>query len=145
VIAYWVPRASLSAGESRRLSYRLSTVNERLEHQSLAQVRRTLLGSGVMPGYDNPHDVWRFAIDFEGGGLPPLADDANEQVQLSTSSGGITDLDVQPLPAGAGWRAAFLLTPGERAGPSDMRLYLTLDGTRLTETWNYVWHPEDTH
>ena len=52
-----------------------------------------------------------------------------------------SNLSVQPLPDAAGWRASFDLQPqGDQ--PSDMRLFLTVDGTRLTETWTYVWYPD---
>ncbi len=60
---------------------------------------------------------------------------------LDSSAGRIADLVVQPLPSCRGWRATFRLAPAGKR-PADMRLYLELDGRRLTETLSYVWSPD---
>jgi glucans biosynthesis protein len=143
IVAYWVPEQPFRAGEQRRFSYRLITFDERLDRQTLAQVERTRIGWGAVPGQDDPPPSSRrqFIVDFSGGELATL--DATQPVEavLSTSSGQISDLLVQRLPDG-GWRAAFRLAPNGLE-PADMRLFLELRGHRLSETWSHVWYPAD--
>ena len=85
----------------------------------------------------------RFAVDFVGGSLDGLTEEATIDVSLSTLAGAIEDVRAEPLPDGTGWRASFVVTPeGDR--PADMRLILLADDEPVTETWTYVWYPEDT-
>ncbi len=143
IAAYWVPDQPFTTGDERQYRYRLITFNSRLDAQTLAQVERTRIGSDALPGQSDPPSRRRrrFIIDFSGGDMPAL--DRTEQVEavLDTSAGRTSNLVVQPLPGGRGWRAAFRLAPAGNQ-PADMRLYLTLDGRRLSETWSYVWYPD---
>jgi periplasmic glucans biosynthesis protein len=77
-------------------------------------------------------------MDFAGGELDNLDASQPVEAELSKSSGEVKDLTVQRLPGEYGWRVAFKLQP-EPDKPVDMRLFLTLRGQRLSETWNYVW------
>jgi glucans biosynthesis protein len=86
--------------------------------------------------------VRRFVVDFTGGDLSVLSAAQPVTADLSASAGVASDLMTQRLPDGAGWRASFLLAP-DGATASDLRLFLTLRGKRLTETWNYVWSAND--
>ena len=143
IAAYWVPDQPFTTGDERQYRYRLITFNSRLDAQTLAQVERTRVGSDALPGQTDPppRSQRRFIIDFSGGEMPSLENTEQVEAVLDTSAGRTFDLVVQPLPGGRGWRAAFRLTPaGNR--PADMRLYLTLDGRRLSETWSYVWYPD---
>ena len=143
IAAYWVPDQPFTTGDERQYRYRLITFDNRLEAQTLAQVARTRLGSDALPGQSDPpsRSQRRFVIDFSGGALPSLEGTEQVEAVLDTSAGRTSDLVVQPLPGGRGWRAAFRLAPaGNR--PADMRLYLTLDGRQLSETWSYVWYPD---
>jgi periplasmic glucans biosynthesis protein len=143
IVAYWVPGQPFRAGEQRRFRYRLISFNERLHHQTLAQVDRTRIGWGAIPGEENPPPRSRrqFIVDFSGGELTTLDASQPVEAKLSTSSGQVSDLLAQRLPDG-GWRAAFRLAPND-AEPADMRLFLELRGHRLSETWSYVWYPAD--
>ncbi len=143
IAAYWVPDEPFLAGGERRYRYRLTTFDSRLEAQTLAGVERTRVGRDALPGQNAaaPSSQRRFIVDFSGGDLSSLESTQLVEAHLEISAGQTSDLRVQPLPDGRGWRAVFRLAPaGNR--PADMRLYLTLDGRRLTETWSYVWYPE---
>lgn len=139
----WVPDAPFAAGEERRFRYRLITFDERVEAQTLAQVRRTGIGRDALPGAAVAiKGARRFIVDFTDGPLDGLARDAGPEAVLATSSGSISDVRVDPLPPGLGWRVSFRLEPdGDR--PADMRLHLALGGARLSETWTYVWYPDE--
>ena len=143
IAAYWAPDQPVMAGDERRYRYRLMTFDSRLETQTLAAVERTRIGRDALPGQSAspPPSQRRIIVDFSGGNLSSFDSTQPVEAQLETSAGQTSDLRVQPLPDGGGWRAAFRLAPdGNR--PADMRLYLTLDGRSLTETWSYVWYPD---
>lgn len=153
VVAYWVPDDDPQAGDSLDLDYRLVTFDSRLRGSvgrgdpspsgdGIGHVARTRIGWDALPGQADPppRSRRRVVVDFEGGGLPSIPADAEVTATLSTSSGTISDLRVRVLPAG-GRRATFALEPeGDRA--SDMRLFLQLADTAVTETWSYLWEPD---
>ncbi len=143
IVAYWAPDQPFLAGESRRYRYRLITFDRRLDAQSLLQVERARVGWDALPGQSDPppRSHRRFVIDFGAPATSALQDAGLVAAVLETSSGQTSSPSVQLLPDGAGWRATFDLIPdGER--PADMRLFLTADGAKLTETWTYVWYPD---
>lgn len=144
ITAYWVPERPLEAGQSRTFRYRLRTLGVTPPHQQLAHVIRTRQGWGAIPGQSDPPPASRrhFIVDFQGPTLQGLDDDQPVAVRLTTSSGDILEPRVQRLPDGETWRAAFRLAP-EGDAPADMRLALTLHGEPLTETWSYVWYPDE--
>ncbi len=143
IAAYWVPDTPFMAGDERSYRYRLLAFDGRLQSQSLAEVARTRIGRDALPGQNPapPPSQRRVIVDFMGGELSSLDLIEPVEAQLEVSAGQTSDLRVQQLPDSRGWRAVFRLTPdGDR--PADMRLYLTLDGRQLTETWSYVWYPD---
>ena len=143
IAAYWASDEPFIAGDERRYRYRLTAFDSRLETQTLAEVERSRIGRDALPGQGDPAppSQRRVIVDFSGGELSSLKSTRPVEAQLETSSGQTSDMRVQPLPGNRGWRATFRLVPaGNR--PADMRLYLTLDGRRLTETWSYVWYPD---
>jgi glucans biosynthesis protein len=143
VAAYWVPDEPFLAGEERHYRYKLITFDGRLGSQALAQVERTRVGWDALPGQADPppRSQRRFIVDFSGGALDSVEAGRHVEALIEASSGQITDLRSQPLPSGLGWRVSFRLDPdGDR--PTDMRLYLELEDERLSETWTYVWYPE---
>ena len=143
VAAYWVPDEPFRAGEERRYRYRLITFDARLEAQPLAQVQRTRIGWDALPGQADPppRSQRRFIVDFAGGDLAFIEAGQHVEARIDASAGRISDLRSQPLPAGLGWRVSFRLDP-DGALPADMRLYLEFEEERLSETWTYVWYPE---
>ena len=143
VATAWVPEAPFSAGDERRYRYRLITFDERLDQQTLAQVVRTGIGWDALPGEASPppRSQRRFVVDFAHGTLDAVDPDTEVETLIDTTSGEISDLRVTRLPSGLGWRVSFRLAP-DGTSPADMRLHLELDGTRLSETWSYVWYPD---
>ena len=146
IAAYWVPDEPLQAGAARRYRYRLSTFDARLPAQTLAQVERTGSGRAALPGQPAAAPGQRrMVVDF--GPLPAAGADSAAaeappvEAVLDAASGQVSDLVVQALPEGRGWRAAFRLLPAGRE-PVALRLYLHRGGRRVSETWNHVWHPD---
>ncbi|APX94902.1 glucan biosynthesis protein D [Halomonas sp. 1513] len=144
IVAYWVPDEPLNAGESRRFHYRTQTFGDRLDEQRQASVIRTRSGWGAIPGQSDPPPRSRrqFIVDFHGGELAGLDASQPVEAELSTSRGDIHQAQVQRLPDGDTWRASFRVQPQGRE-PADMRLFLSLRGSPISETWSYVWYPDE--
>lgn len=144
IVTYWVPKEPLLAEEERTFRYRITTFNANLPEQPLARVVRTRQGWGAIPGQSDPpsRNLRQFVIDFRGEELSTLHDTHPVAVKLDVSSGEFHELQVRQLPDGETWRATFRLRPdGDR--PTDMRLTLTLRDRPLTETWNFIWNPDE--
>ncbi|MDH3270991.1 MAG: glucan biosynthesis protein [Gemmatimonadota bacterium] len=152
VVAYWMPDGAARAGDELRYRYRIVTFDGTLEPDSVfggavpgqtqAYVARTRIGWDALPGQMDPppRSRRRVVVDFEGGGLERVPADVEVAASLSTSTGTVSDLRVQPIPGG-GRRATFALSPDGDLG-ADMRLFLLLGDTAVTETWSYLWEPD---
>ncbi|MCP1364572.1 glucan biosynthesis protein [Halomonas sp. BBD48] len=144
IVAYWVPDKEFRAGDERRYQYRLTTYDEPIPHREFARVVRTRQGWGAQPGESNgpPRSLRRFVVDFAGGELSSLSASQPVEAKLTTSTGETSELHVRKLPDGKTWRAMFKLAPQDD-DPADMQLQLMLRGKPLTETWSYIWDPND--
>ncbi|SNY99138.1 glucan biosynthesis protein [Halomonas sp. hl-4] len=142
IVAYWVADAPLEAGESRRLHYQTHTLNTQPESHTLGRVVRTRHGRAEVPGQAEPsrEGERQFIVDFQGGELDDIAAESPVELDISTQQGEIKQPQVTPLPNN-GWRASFRLPADDQ--PSDIRLRLTLEGAPVSETWNYVWYPDE--
>ena len=142
IAAYWVPDRPFRSGDARRYAYHLMMFDDRLETQALAHVERTRTGWDALPGEREPppRSQRRFVVDFVGGD-DDVAPGQRVDASLETSTGRVSDVVVHPLPADGGWRASFRLVPDGRE-PAELRLYLSSEGRRVTETWSYVWYPD---
>ena len=83
----------------------------------------------------------KFVIDFQGGELTGLSGAQPVKAELAVDRGEARTVTVSKLPHGEVWRVAFKLTPAELEQKVNMRLFLTLRGRRVSETWNYLWDP----
>lgn len=140
IVAYWVADRAFRAGERRHYRYRLSTLDRVPAAHDRAQVVRARSGWGAIPGESDPppRAMRRFIVDFQPLDVP--ADQVEAALELGR--GTVEDVQVLPLPDDSGLRATFLLTPDGRA-PADMRLRLLRGGEVLSETWSYVWYPDE--
>ena len=151
IVAYWAPDGGLAAGEERRYRYALVTFDERLpsiriedlavQGQDLAQVIRTRIGWDALPGQADPppRSRRRILVDFQGGPLSALPDEAAVDAVATTSAGTLEDVRVLSLPGG-GRRATLVLRPDD-GRPADLRLQLQVGDSVVTETWSYLWTP----
>jgi len=144
IVAFWVFDNPFASDKSMRLSYRLTSLNNVDEANHLAKVMRTRTGWGGVPGAKPPmpKSVRRFMIDFKGGDLATLHDEQPVKPEIQTTKGKIDDVVVHKLPGQDIWRLSFRLQ-GVEEQPADMRIFLTLRGQRLTETWSYLYEPVD--
>jgi len=89
------------------------------------------------------HYAWRFAVDFAGGELAALSETAHVVPVITASRGRIEIPSARRIVTRpAEWRVMFdLALPNEIVEPVNLRLYLSLDGQALTETWLYQYAP----
>lgn len=142
IVAYWVADDTLDTGESRRLHYRTFTLNSQPEEHALGRAIRTRHGSAAGPGQtdSSASEQRQFIVDFQGGALADITADQPVELDISTQQGEALLPQATALPNG-GWRASFRLP--DSGQPSDVRLRLTLNGKPVSETWNYVWYPDE--
>lgn len=144
IVAFWVFDAPFEKGTPMHLAYRMTSLNNLDPADHLAQVLRTRTGWGGIPGAvpPQPKSVRRFMIDFRGGDLSTLHPEQPVEADVQTTRGKIDDLVLHKLPGSDIWRLSFRLQ-GAGDQPADMRVFLTLRGQRLTETWSYLYEPTD--
>ncbi len=142
IVAFWSPADKTEPG--REVPLRLSSVlvpRESVRSPSSRRVHATRDGIGGVVGQKRTHFSWRFVIDFVGGDLGMLGPDAKVIPVIGTSRGKIEITSARPLLPIKGWRAMFDVVPDDTEQPIDLRLYLSLDGQALTETWMYEYVP----
>jgi glucans biosynthesis protein len=142
VVAFWHPAAPVAPGQELLCSYRLHWSEQVPMAPALAQVAATRTGIGGVVGRKRDHFSWRFAVDFAGGPIGTLGRDVDVRPVISASRGAIEIASARPLRDPRSYRAMFDLRPtDDSVEPIDLRLYLTLAGQPLTETWLYQWTP----
>jgi glucans biosynthesis protein len=81
-------------------------------------------------------------VDFVGGELATLGDGAHVMPVISASRGRVEITSARPLHPVNGWRAMFdVVPPDDSVEPINLRLYLSVDGQALSETWLYQYTP----
>ena len=142
-VAYWVPQKQLSAGQQLTLNYSLH-ITDNPQPAGLGKVVQTRNGWGAVPGEVNPPPQRKrqLIVDFSGWPENTINPALPIEAQFEHSSGTVTDFTVYPLPDNKTWRVSFKLEPtGGQA--VDMSLSLMLGKRAISETWNYVWYPEE--
>src|SRR5262249_3934684 len=107
----------------------------------LAQVHATRTGIGGVIGQKRRYFSSRFVVDFAGGELATLGENARVTPIISASRGRVEIASARPLRELKGWRAMFDLVPDGSTEPINLRLYLSADGQALSETWLYQYTP----
>lgn len=127
IVAAWVPRGGLRAGQPRQLQYRLHWVSEAPAQPPLLRFAATRSG-----GSDG---VMRFVLDTT---RPFGALDAMPQPVVTASAGRIANVVVQANPETGGLRLGFELQAGQ-ARLAEIQAMLTLEGRPASERWAFRW------
>lgn len=142
IVAFWNPKKPIKAGQELLFSYNLSWGTHPPRSQRLAHVVDTFTGIGGVIGRKRHYYSKRFVIDFKGGKLPMVGQDAQIKPVISTSAGKVEITSVRPLHSINGYRAMFdLVPPDDSDTPINLHVYLSLNGEPLSETWMYQWTP----
>jgi glucans biosynthesis protein len=142
IVAFWTPTDKPQHGQELLYAYRLWWCRDNPMAARLAQVFATRTGIGGVIGQKRSYFSWRFAIDFVGGDLPTLGDGARVVPVIAASRGRVEITSARPLlPVNGAWRAMFDLVPDSSTEPINLRLFLSVDGQPLSETWFYQYTP----
>ncbi len=142
IVAFWQPKQPLKPDTEHLVSYRLTWgENPPDQPDNLATVKATRTGIGGVVGQERDYFSRRFAIDFSGGMLGMLPDDAEVEAVITASSGEVEITSARPLHSIDGYRAMFDLVPDDTGKAVDLRVYLKLGDQPLTETWIYQYQP----
>ncbi|MCB0323289.1 MAG: glucan biosynthesis protein [Bdellovibrionales bacterium] len=140
IVAYWVPKEL--AEEHLTLRYRMIVDSDGPE-TGLAKVVRTLVAdSGIhVPANDPDADTVkrRFIVDFSSDAIAALGEDQPLTPDIAMSSGRFSEMSVFKNNDNGEWRVMFL-AERPRSTAADLRLSLSLNGRRMTETWMYLWN-----
>ncbi len=132
IVAFWRPKQALPAQTEYHLTYRLHWCNTPPVAPSGAITAATRIGAGAEKGARN------FVLDFSGGRLPELKEDAAVVPVITTSAGTIKNSVAYPNPAMGGWRVSFVLVL-DNAPLYDLRCTLQRGQEILSEVWSYRW------
>jgi glucans biosynthesis protein len=134
IVAAWVPSGSMQAGQELVRSYVLRSYLEDDQLPPLGRAVATRL-SLHNPGFEK---AVRLIVDFNGGPLPALPNDAPIIAEASVTPGRLVHLNLQRNAVTSGWRVTMLFEP-ETGDPVELRLFLRQNEQILTETWTYRW------
>jgi len=146
IVAFWNPADRPQPGQELLYGYRIHWgARMPFEPAALAQVVATRHGIGGHAGQKRTQFSWRFAVDFVGGQLPTLGKKVKVEAVANASRGTFLLTVAYPLAENQGqgyYRAILDLRPtDDSVEPIDLRLYLRLGQSALTETWVYQWTP----
>ena len=141
VVAFWTPEAAADPGTELEASYRLFWGEEMPERNiPVATVAATRVGRTTLPGEEDRQDRRRFVVDFVGGPLTLLSDDAPVEPVITMSRGELRAAAARLVHALDAWRVEFDVA-ADGGDPVNLRCYLRIGDRALTETWVYQWHP----
>ena len=139
IVAFWVPRDPVRAGEAREFSYRLRWGDLPTDpHLARAHVTRTASGAGGVSGVQAEPDSRKFVVDFEGGQIASLPADAMIEPVVSVGEGELTSVTLDKIDDRDIWRIVIDV----RAAPGavvELGLHLAGYGRMLSEDWRYQW------
>jgi glucans biosynthesis protein len=142
IVAFWAPEGGLKADQPLALRYRLHWGDAPPGEGEAARVVSTRTGppnfAGEFTGREASAHERKFVIDFEGGLLTNLPPDAVLEAAASGNAVVVTHSHVSPLPGGRRWRAVVDVRRDVEQ-PTDLRCYLRIGRTALSETWSYLW------
>lgn len=137
IVAYWVPETPMRAGAERQFDYRLHWLADEPFPARTGRVVVTRTGLGGIAGQPRPKGRSKFVIDFAGGPLDRLPEEAKVAPVVTAARGSILgDVVAFRVNATRRWRATFDVQ-AEGPEPVDLRCYLRLGDKTLTETWLY--------
>jgi len=140
--AMWVPNDPAKPGTIYRLRYRLHWLADEPYPTQLARCVATRVGRAGRPGHPQPDGVREFVVEFVGAPLADLSVGVKPEPIVWVSRGNVSNALTDPVPDGVPghWRAQFdLAVIGN--DPIEMRLFLRIGGSVLSETWLYQYAP----
>jgi glucans biosynthesis protein len=154
IVAFWVPASLPGIGEPLSLSYNMHWhYASDAGRPPAGRVMATRTGRNKMEGA-RFGEARMFVVDFQGGKLGDLSPDAPVEGVVTVGKGArVAEQQVYRNRFTGGWRLVFQLITEEGGHvdremsvpgltfPLEIRAYLRLGDSALTETWSYVFEP----
>jgi len=138
VVTYWVGDEPVVDKKRIDTSYRITWFGTDPKPPQGAWVVATRWDNGTVEG------AYRFVVDFDGPALQKLPAETVVRGVVTVGSGEgqgeVLEQQVIKNPTTGGWRLTFQTRPSG-SGPFELRAFLDLEGSALTETWTYLKEP----
>jgi glucans biosynthesis protein len=146
IVAFWCPKDALPVGVPQTYEYKLLWYDGGFTHPPLGYVEATRAGDAGNGGQ-------RFVIDFMSKALNLLLPPSKVEGVVTCGKGAVvSEQQVEKNEHTGGWRLSFVVRPDQapsalekvlpkRKPPVDLRAFLKINDTTLTETWNYAYRP----
>ncbi len=140
VVSYWVSDKQLKAGSSLQYGYRLTSYLKTEQWPPAGKTTSTREGPANRAGfaYGHARDARFFVVEFDSPELNALSSDNSVEAVFSCQTGKIYNIKALKNSENNLWRAEFNLHPTDDQ-PCDLRGYLKLGDSALTETWTYLY------
>jgi len=139
IVAFWIPADPVKAGDEREFHYRLIWGDlSPKDDAPLAHVVETRAGQGGVSGVENDAKLRKFVIDFAGGELTNMPEEAALDVVATASAGEIVSTAFSKIAANGVWRLALDVMI-EDVAPVELKANVVSSGRAITETWLYQW------
>jgi glucans biosynthesis protein len=143
IAAFWTPEAEVKAGGQLEIAYRLhwgmSPPGDGSSQR--ARILRTRAGKGGVAGVEGDASRRKFVIDFAGGRISELPEDAPVVPDVSAVRGRITQSILSRVDGTGIWRLVIEVE-AEAKTAVELRASLTGFDQVLSETWLYQWVKE---
>jgi len=135
IVAYWLPANSPSPERPFEFAYKIYFQNNDPLGTPLARATATRIGQG------EKEQLRRIIVDFEGGKIKSLQEDAPLKAMISVGQEGqLVQQSLFKNRVTGGWRLAFQVKPPQ-GKPLELRASLQNERETLTETWSYQLAP----
>jgi glucans biosynthesis protein len=139
IVAFWVPEGQVRAGDAREFAYRLRWGD--LPHDDRdprAFVAETRSGAGGVSGVENTDGSRKFVVDFRGGLLAGLGEDAEVEAVTHVTGGEVVTQILSPIPGTGVWRLVMDVA-ADPGATVELSAHVAGYGRKLTEQWLYQW------
>ena len=140
IVAFWIPKDRFVAGSSAQVSYRLHWgMTPPGAFSDLAQISRTLAGSGGVSGVKPRDEHRKFVIDFKGGPLGEPMAEVPIEAQVTIDGGTLVQDVLQRVDGHDDTRRLVIEVAAPEGATVEMRASLRAGDRLLSETWVYQW------
>ncbi|HET19137.1 MAG TPA: glucan biosynthesis protein D, partial [Chromatiales bacterium] len=108
--------------------------------KDLARAVALRVGRGGEFGKERPANAKKIVIEWDGEILKSIPWGVRPAVIVSTSRGTVSLTRSEAIWYTPRWRSEFDITV-DGGDPVELRCHLELEGTPITETWLYQYHP----
>lgn len=140
IVAFWVPKEPVKAGDAREFSYRMRWGDlPPSDLQDLAWVHETRTGHGGNAGSSDKPDTRKFVVDFRGGLLSRLPDDTGELLPVVSVANGTAEVTTLSKVRGTDiWRLVVDVA-SEPGAVVELSAHIAGFGRKLSEIWLFQW------